>query len=89
MPLKDYLTIQSDKTQKALMQIEDLRAANPEQAAQEDQKMKQEIIKKKEEYISRRLKLGLANDYKEANAEVEAKKELIKIEQSNEAAAKR
>ena len=51
--------------------------------------MKQEVIRKKEEYIKRRLKLGLADDYMEANAEVEAKKELIKIEQSNEAAAKR
>ena len=29
MPLKDYLTHMSDRTQKALIQIEDLRAANP------------------------------------------------------------
>lgn len=49
MPLKDYLTLMSDRTQKALIQIEDLRAANPEKAAREDERMKQETIRKREE----------------------------------------
>lgn len=33
MPLRDYLNIMSDRTEKTRQQIEDLRAANPEQAA--------------------------------------------------------
>jgi len=41
MQLRDYLTIMSDRTKKALQQIEELRAANPEKAALEDTKMKQ------------------------------------------------
>ena len=41
MQLRDYLTIMSDRTKKALQQTEELRAANPEKAALEDAKMKQ------------------------------------------------
>lgn len=49
-----------DRTKKALVQIEELRAANPEKAAEEDAKMKEQQLKKQEEYVARRMQLGIA-----------------------------
>ena len=60
MPLRDYLNIMSERTEKTRQQIEDLRAANPEQAAREDERMKLELIKQQEEYINKRVQLGIA-----------------------------
>lgn len=85
MALKDYLTIMSDRTQKALIQIEDLRAANPEEAAREDERMKQEMIRKREEYISRRMQIQVAENYNSAKEEEEEAKrqELINVQDGN------
>ena len=42
MPLKDYLQIMSDRTHKARAQMEENRQNNPEEAAQEDAKLREE-----------------------------------------------
>lgn len=42
MPLKDYLQIMSDRTHKARAQMEENRQNNPEEAAQEDEKLREE-----------------------------------------------
>ena len=60
MPLKDYLNIMSERTKKALNHIQELRKADPELAAQEDERFKQEQVKKQEDYIKRRMSLNIA-----------------------------
>jgi hypothetical protein len=78
MPLRDYLNIMSDRTEKTRQQIEDLRAANPDQAAKEDERMKLEQIKKQEEYVALRMQIGIAEKNRAVIGEYEARGDPIK-----------
>ena len=47
-----------------------MRAENPEKAALEDERMKEQQIKKKEEYIARRMHLGINELNREIGNEI-------------------
>lgn len=67
----------SMQTQRALIQIEDLRKANPAKAAEEDERMKRYLNKKHEEYLARQMAIDEARKKVEESNKKEAEEEVI------------
>ena len=79
MPLRDYLNIMSDRTVKARQHIEELRKSNPEMAAKQDEQQRMDEIKKQENYIMMRMKLGIAERNRDLKPEEDLEGQISKI----------